>query len=111
MASIRQRKVHNRVLILMAHTTRYAFRGQSRLARDAGISKSAISRLVTGQSSPLFITVTRMATALEKVIGKRIDPRELITEDNAYPTRTICQFVGCKGCCYSKVVKQTVEGA
>ncbi len=35
-------QVHNRILALMAHTNRYAFKGESRLAHDAGMSKSVV---------------------------------------------------------------------
>lgn len=37
---------YSRLRDVMAHTPRYAFMPQARLARDAGISKSAVSRLV-----------------------------------------------------------------
>jgi len=102
MESVFKTKIHNRVLIFLVHTNRYAFKSQSRLARDAGVSKSAVSRLVTGQSLPLFVTVTRITKAIEKAIGKKIDPRELLSKTNCYPTPTVCQIVGCKGCCYTK---------
>ncbi len=91
-------KVYNRILAIMAHTTRYAFKGESRLATDSGVSKSAVSRLVTGQSSPSFALVYRLTQALEKQLGRTIDPRELISVDGSYPTESICEVAGCRGC-------------
>ena len=96
--SISGRKVHNRILAIMAHTTRYAFKGESRLAVDAGVSKSAVSRLVTGQSSPSFVLVYRLTQALEKQLSKTIDPREMVSFDGTYPTPSVCELAGCKGC-------------
>ena len=91
-------RIHNRILAIMAHTTRYAFKGESRLAADAGVSKSAVSRLINGQSSPSFALVCGLTRALEKQLGKHLDPRELLSFDGTYPTPSVCQLAGCKGC-------------
>ena len=91
-------QVHNRIMALMAHTTRYAFQGETRLARDAGVSKSAVSRLLTGQSSPSFALVVALTKALEKRLERPIDPRDLISLDGSYPTATACELAGCRGC-------------
>jgi len=82
----------------MAHTTRYAFKGESRLAADAGVSKSAVCRLINGQSSPSFVLVCALTKALEKQLKRALDPRELISCDGTYPTLSVCQLAGCKGC-------------
>lgn len=100
---VRNRTVHNRILALMAHTTRYAFKGESRLTADAGISKSAVSRLLNGQSSPSFVLVSALTRALEPHLqgglkGKRLDPHELISVDGTYPTSSACELAGCRGC-------------
>ena len=91
-------QVHNRILALMAHTTRYAFQGETRLAKDAGVSKSAVSRLLTGQSSPSFALVVALTKALEKRLERALDPRDLISLDGNYPTATACELAGCRGC-------------
>ena len=91
-------QVHNRILALMAHTTRYAFQGETRLANDAGVSKSAVSRLLTGKSSPSFALVVALTKALEYRLGRPIDPRDLISLDGCYPTATACELAGCQGC-------------
>ncbi|MDF2441460.1 MAG: hypothetical protein JWN98_2444 [Abditibacteriota bacterium] len=93
-----RRQVHNRILAVMAHTTRYAFKGESRLAADAGVSKSAVSRLINGKSSPSFAHVHKLARAIEREIGKTVDPRELISFDGTYATPSVCELVGCSGC-------------
>ena len=88
----------NRIAALMEHTTWYAFKGASRLAQDAGVSKSFISRLLRGQTSPFFVHVVRLTQALEKALGQRLDPREFLSLDGTYPTASVCQLAGCGGC-------------
>ena len=95
---ISQQRVHNRLLAIMAHTTRYAFKGETRLAQDCGASPSAISRILTGQTSPSYTLAVAITRALEKHTGKRIDPREIISLDGEYPTPSVCDLMGCKGC-------------
>jgi len=82
----------------MEHTTRYAFKGASRLAADAGVSKSFISRLLRGQTSPFFVHVVRLTQALEKALDRRLDPREFLSLDGIYPTPSVCELVACGGC-------------
>ncbi len=89
---------HNRVAQLMAHTTRYAFKSETRLSRDAGVSKSAVSRLVQGHTSPSFALVTAITRALEKALGVPLDPREVVSTDGTYPTPSVCDLVGCRRC-------------
>jgi transcriptional regulator with XRE-family HTH domain len=89
----------NRVSDVAAHTTRYAFKGVGRLARDAGISPSAVSRLVSGKMNPSFVLVARITEALEKELGYRIDPRDLVAERGRFLTRFTCDLVAnCRGC-------------
>jgi hypothetical protein len=95
---INQAPVSNRLLAIMAHTTRYAFKGESRLASDAGISKSALCRLVNGQSTPSFPLVIAVTRALERHLKRAIDPREIVSIDGSYPTASVCALCGCKGC-------------
>ncbi len=91
-------QVHNRILALMAHTTQYAFKGETRLATDAGVSKSAACRLLNGRSSPSFALVLAITKVLEKNLGRGLDPRDLISVDGHYPTASACELAGCKGC-------------
>jgi len=90
--------LHNRIMALMAHTTRYAFQGETRLAHDAGVSKSAVCRLLNGQSSPSFALVVSITKALEHRLGRPLDPRDLISLDGCYPTASACELAGCRGC-------------
>lgn len=82
----------------MSHTSRYAFRGESRLADDAGISRAALNRLVRGTSSPSFVHVAALTQALERALGRCLDPREVVSLDGIYPTASVCQLCGCRGC-------------
>ncbi len=89
---------HNRAAKLMAHTTRYAFKSETRLARDAGVSKSAVRRLVQGHTSPSFALVTAITRALEKALDVPLDPREVVSIDGTYPTPSVCDLVGYRRC-------------
>lgn len=88
----------NRVSDLMAHTRRYAFKGVRRLAQDARVSPSAVSRLINGKMNPSFLMVARITDALERELGRRIDPRDLVAESARYLTRHACDLAGCRGC-------------
>lgn len=89
----------NRLADVMAHSSRFAFRGSARLAFDAGVSPSSVSRIIHGKLNPSFLMVARLTEALEREFGFSIDPRELIAECGQFPTRFLCDLVGCDlGC-------------
>ncbi len=88
----------NRIADVMAHTNRYAFCGVARLAADAKVSPSSISRLINGKMNPSFALVARVTTALEATVGYRIDPRELVAELGRFLTPHTCDLMGCQGC-------------
>lgn len=88
----------NRIADLMAHTNQYAFWGVSRLAENAGVSSAAVSRIIHSKINPSFVMVARLTRALEKELGHRIDPRDLIAENGEFLTRFTCDLVGCRGC-------------
>ena len=88
----------NRIADLMDHHERFAFKGVTRLAREAGVSPSSVSRLINGKMNPSFIMVARLTDALERAYGHPIDPRDLIAEDGKFTQRFCCTVVGCPGC-------------
>ena len=90
--------IHNRIAAILTHIPWYAFEGQARLARDVGVSRSTISRLLAGLSSPSFVLVWAITKAIERRLGKPLDPRELVSLDGTYPTPSVCDLVGCRGC-------------
>ena len=94
----RRRRHENRLGVVLAHTSRYAFEPQARLAKDVGVSRSTISRLMSGQSRPSFELVQRITAALERALKRSLDPRELFSPDGTYPTRSGCALCGCRGC-------------
>ncbi len=94
----RRTRVHNRIIAVMLHIPWYTFQGQARIAKDSGVSRSTINRLLSGRSVPSYPMVQKIAAALEKRLDRRIDPRELVSLDGTYPTRSVCQLVGCGGC-------------
>lgn len=90
---------HNRIAAVMAHIPRYWEGGQQVLARDAGVSVAALSRLMSGEAGSQQWVVARIATALEKQLGRRVDTRDLVSEDGQYPTSPfVCALCGCPGC-------------
>lgn len=90
--------VINRVSDCMSHANSYMFWGVSKLARDAGLSPSSVSRLINQRLNPSFLLVARITAALEAELGYRIDPRELVAENGVFLTRHVCDVVGCPGC-------------
>lgn len=91
-------RCHNRIAAIMAHTSRYSFRGTSRLAADAEVAKSTICHLIHGKSSPLYKTLERIVSKLEFQLARRLSVREVVSEDGRYPTASVCKLVGCPGC-------------
>lgn len=81
----------------MQHIDYFSSRGLSRLAREAGIGKATLSRLLAGLNEPHFSTVASVVTALEARLGRSIDPREVVRNDLDFP-RTPCEICGCRGC-------------
>ena len=90
--------VVNRLGDVMAHVPRYQFGGVRKLARDAGVAPSTVSRVVHHQINPSFALVAKFAKALEAASGLRLDPRELVAADADFPTRFVCDPMGCPGC-------------
>lgn len=90
--------VVNRFTDVMAHTDRFAFHGTTRLAQDAGVDPASVSRIIHGIQNPTFAMVARLTEAVEKVVGYRIDPRDLVAENGKFLTPFCCDLTGCQGC-------------
>ena len=88
----------NRIADVLAHLDRYAFRGVTRLAADARVSSSSVSRVIAGKMNPSFLMIARLTAALERAMGRHLDPREIFSESGEFPTRSCCELVGCRGC-------------
>jgi transcriptional regulator with XRE-family HTH domain len=90
--------IHNRIHHVLEHISWYSVRGQERLAQDAGVSASAVSRLINGHSNPTFSVVWRISKALERRIGMPVDPKELISIDGTYPTPSVHTLLNTPAC-------------
>lgn len=101
-----RQRVYNRVVGVMLHTRRYSFRPQARLAKDAGVCPSTVSRFLSGESNPSFALVMAITRALEEQLGRRVDPRELVSMDGTYPTASVCELCGCRGCLPPQVYRE-----
>lgn len=82
----------------MEHVSRFSFQGTVRLAKDAGVSHSVVSRMIHGKTAASFPVICAITRALERQLGYRIDPREILTFDGSYPTPSVCDLCGCSGC-------------
>lgn len=90
--------LHNRVNAVALHAPWYGFRMQSRLARDAGVSESAVSRMVRGRCKPSLAVALRVTGALSRRLGRQIDVFEVFSLDGRYPTPSVCDLCGCPDC-------------
>jgi transcriptional regulator with XRE-family HTH domain len=88
----------NRILAVLEHIPRYAFDGPARLAEDAGVARSTVWRVVCGECQPTYRVMCLLAEAVGERLGKSVDPRELVTFDGTYPTPSVCELAGCRGC-------------
>lgn len=96
----------------MVHVNWYLFAPVARLARDAGVSHSALSRVLSGKAAPSFALAWKVARAIEKRLGAalpggRLDPRELFSVDGTYPTPSACELAGCPGCRLSEAARRS----
>src|SRR5438128_1492392 len=89
--------VYTQLAAVMQHIPAYQFRGLSRLARDAGLSKATLSRLLSGKHEPSYRTVYRITEAIERRLNRPLDPRDLVGETLAF-RYTPCELCGCRGC-------------
>ena len=97
-ARLLQRPLHNRVGAIMLHIPWYTFRGQVRLARDVGVSRSTICRLLSGRSAPSYPVMVGVVTALSRRLNRPLELCEVFSPDGAFPTTSVCRLCGCGGC-------------
>ncbi|MBS1701411.1 MAG: helix-turn-helix transcriptional regulator [Armatimonadetes bacterium] len=88
----------NRFGDVMDHVDKFAFKGVGRLAEASLVSPSTISRLINNQINPSFALIARVTAAIEKELGMRIDPRDLIAEEGKFLTPSVCNLTACPGC-------------
>lgn len=93
-----RRPLHNRVGAIMLHIPWYTFRGQVRLARDVGISRSTICRMLSGRSAPSYPVMAGVVAALSRRLNRPLELGEVFSPDGAFPTGSVCSLCGCGGC-------------
>ena len=105
----------NRLKIVMAHTYRYAFEGQARLAADVSVSRSTITRLIQGRTKPPASLLRKVTEAISIALDRPVTARNLFSPDGTYPTRSGCWLCGCNGClpeyAYDRFGKRKAEYA
>jgi transcriptional regulator with XRE-family HTH domain len=63
---------------LLRQVQDYWFGGaQKLLARDAGLSRSTVSRIMRGETRPYYDEICKIVTVLEAKLGQKFDPRDL----------------------------------
>jgi transcriptional regulator with XRE-family HTH domain len=91
-------RFRNRLPAVLEHIPIYSFEGQARLAKDAGIARSSMSRLIKGNTAPSYRLICAVTAAIERRLGRRIDPRDLVTDEATFPTPFVCSLMECPGC-------------
>lgn len=90
--------ISNRLRPILLHVPYYTIEGAARLAYDAGLSRSTVSRLIRGKISPSYQVISRITKAISERYEQSLDPREIFTTNDTYPTASVCQLMNCKGC-------------
>lgn len=68
----------NRLGDYFENSQEYWFHGpQRRFAREAGVSESALSRILRQDAAPSYRNICRIVALLEKKLGKKLDPRDI----------------------------------
>jgi DNA-binding XRE family transcriptional regulator len=95
---IQKMPIQNRVAVLLVHIPIFSIRGQARLAEDIGVSRSTISRLVSGTINPSYRLARTVTDALERRLGRPLDMRDIFSTDGTYLTSSGCGLCQCNGC-------------
>lgn len=90
--------IQNRVHILLVHIPKLSIRGQARLAAEVKVSRSTISRLISGRINPSYRLARGVTDALEKMLGRPLDMREVFSTNGTYLTPSGCALCLCRGC-------------
>ena len=68
----------NRLSVYLGQVQDYWFHGpQKKLARDAGVTPSTLSRILRGTTNPRYEDICKIVGTLEEKLGRKIDPREV----------------------------------
>ena len=88
----------SRIADVLSHSSALAFKGTSKLLAESGLSRTGLFRLIRGGGNPSYHSVLRVTSALESLLGRSLDPRELIALNGNFPTAFVCFLMGCTGC-------------
>lgn len=90
--------LHNRVAAVMLHIPWYSITGPARLARDSGVAKSTISRLLSGKSTPSYRLIMAVTHAIETRANRSLVVHELFSANGVFTTSSVCSLMQCNGC-------------
>lgn len=88
----------NRLATIMVHIPWYTFSGQKRLAEDVSVSRSTISRLVSGKARPSLALAQRIAHTLSERLDITLTVDDVFSPDGTFREPSGCRLCRCTGC-------------
>lgn len=90
----------NRLRAVLLHIPWYTMDGPARLAADIHVSRSTITRLMSGRNAPSLRVARAIARAVSRRLGKTIAACEIFRlEGKNFPTASVCELIGtCSYC-------------
>lgn len=86
-------KSYNRIREILVYLNGTPVSSERGLACAIGVSPSALNRIIQGKCIPSFQTMAALSWVVEKHLGHRIDPRDILSFDGSYPTATVEQLL------------------
>lgn len=90
----------NRLRAVLLHIPWYMMDGPARLAADIHVSRSTVTRLMSGRNVPSPRLARAIARAASRRLGRTIAAREIFRPEGKYfPTASVCELTGtCFNC-------------
>lgn len=90
--------ITNRLRAILVHVPWYTITGGARLAEDARISRSTVSRLMRGKMNPSYRLACAVTEAISRRSGIPLEVNEIFSCDGRYTTASVCELMDCPGC-------------
>src|SRR5436190_13643119 len=89
----------NRFVAVLAHVDSYQGRYAGRLAKETGIKRDTLRRILMGKREPEHLSALSVWQAICRATGRDIPLNELIVSaDEEFPTKYPCDLFNCR--CY-----------
>jgi transcriptional regulator with XRE-family HTH domain len=90
--------ITNRLRAILVHVPWYTITGGARLAEDARISRSTVSRLLSGKMNPSYRLDCAITRAVSGRSGIQLEVNDIFSCDGTYVTASVCELMDCPGC-------------